>query len=277
MNGLVRWRCRYSKWGKLRFTGHRDVARLWERALRAAQVPVALSAGFSPRPRLSFGLALPTGAESRAEYLDVIIDEPRLERVGGVDASWLIDRVAPVLPPGLTFDAAMPVGWSEPSLQESVVATSWQLTLRHEPGTLDADTLAAAVDRVMTADEVLLSRERKGVTSNDDVRRSIEVLTPGWTQDSPQLSAVLLTDGRALRPAELMRALLPTCDPLEVLTRVVRTHQWIDDDGARREVQPAAGVPDGTRGGTTWTPPMPPPGPHPNTATESTGPRLTRI
>ncbi len=276
MNGLVRWRCRYSKWGKLRFTGHRDVARLWERALRAAQVPVALSAGFSPRPRLSFGLALPTGAESCAEYLDVIIDEPRIARAEGVEERWLIDRVASVLPPGLTFDAAIPVGWSDPSLQETVAATSWHLVLRQEPGSVDPDTLAAAVDRVMAADEVLLSRERKGVTSNDDVRRSIEVLTPWCTQDSLQLSAVLLTEGRALRPAELMRALLPDCDPLEVLTRVVRTHQWIDDDGARRELQPAAGVPDGTQGDTTWIPPMPPPGHHPNAASESTDLRLTR-
>ena len=66
----MKLRLRYAKRGKVRFTSHRDTARIWERAMRRAGVPVATSAGFTPRPRLSFGLALPTGAESVAEYLD---------------------------------------------------------------------------------------------------------------------------------------------------------------------------------------------------------------
>ena len=41
------------------------------RAVRRAKLPVAYSEGFSPRPRIAFGLALPTGAESIAEYLDI--------------------------------------------------------------------------------------------------------------------------------------------------------------------------------------------------------------
>jgi radical SAM-linked protein len=267
VNGLVRWRCRYSKLGKLRFTGHRDVARLWERALRAAQIPVALSAGFTPRPRLSFGLALPTSAESHAEYLDVIIDEQRLGPGMELDAASLVERVATVLPPGLTFDAAMAVPYASTSLQDVVVATSWELSLRCEPGVVDPDTVAAAVERVMAADHVPLERERKGVMAIDDVRPSIEQMTLGCDALSMQLSAVLLTEGRALRPSELVRALIPGCDPSEVLARVLRTYQWIDDDGARRELQPAAGVPDGTRGGTTWTPPTPQLAPNPSDPT----------
>ena len=68
-------RVRYSKLGKIRFVGHRDVARIWERALRKAEIPVLYSQGFSPHPRLSFGLALPTGFESEAEYVDIYLDD----------------------------------------------------------------------------------------------------------------------------------------------------------------------------------------------------------
>ena len=56
-----RYRIRFSKLGKIRFTSHRDVARMWERALRRATLPVAYTEGFSPHPKLSFGLALSTG------------------------------------------------------------------------------------------------------------------------------------------------------------------------------------------------------------------------
>ena len=69
--GRVRARVRFSKLGKLRFLSHRDLARLWERSLRRAGVAVAYSEGFSPRPRLHFGLALSTGHESLGEYLDI--------------------------------------------------------------------------------------------------------------------------------------------------------------------------------------------------------------
>ena len=40
--GPLRLRFRYSKLGKIRFTSQRDVARMWERALRKAAVPVSL-------------------------------------------------------------------------------------------------------------------------------------------------------------------------------------------------------------------------------------------
>ena len=60
-------RLRYAKVGKVRWTSHRDAARIWERALRRAELAVAYTEGFSPRPRLHFGLALPTGYESDAE------------------------------------------------------------------------------------------------------------------------------------------------------------------------------------------------------------------
>src|SRR3954463_15622797 len=89
----MRYRIRFSKMGKVRFTSHRDVARIWERALRKAAVPVAYSEGFSPRPKLSFGLALSTGHESLGEYLDV-------ESTGALDTDALSARLDPCLPVG---------------------------------------------------------------------------------------------------------------------------------------------------------------------------------
>ena len=47
-------------------------------------VPVAYSEGFSPRPRLSFGLALSTGYETLGEYLDIdLADGGRSRRAAG--------------------------------------------------------------------------------------------------------------------------------------------------------------------------------------------------
>jgi hypothetical protein len=94
---MTRVRIRFVKLGKVRWTSHRDVARMWERAFRRVQLPVAYSAGYSPRPRVSFGLALPTGHESVAEYLDVEV----------ADQTALAHPPAPAHSPALAHPPAL--------------------------------------------------------------------------------------------------------------------------------------------------------------------------
>ena len=86
-------RVRYSKVGKVRFVGNLDVTRIWERALRKSAIAVAYSTGFSPRPRLSFGLALPMAAESTAEYLDI-------ELAADIELDQLAERLTEAMPTG---------------------------------------------------------------------------------------------------------------------------------------------------------------------------------
>ena len=61
----MRLRVRYRKQGRLRFIGAIDVGRVWERALRRADLPIAYSEGFSPHPKVSFTDALPLGYAGR--------------------------------------------------------------------------------------------------------------------------------------------------------------------------------------------------------------------
>ncbi|MEO7442592.1 MAG: TIGR03936 family radical SAM-associated protein, partial [Acidimicrobiales bacterium] len=116
----MRVRFRFEKLGKVRWTSHRDVARMWERAFRRIQLPLAYSQGFSPRPKVSFGLALPTGAESLAEYLDV-------ELAPGVvaDLSALPARLTAALPVGVDVTEAGPVEDGSASLQAEVTSCCW--------------------------------------------------------------------------------------------------------------------------------------------------------
>src|ERR1700677_4841292 len=102
-----RVRFRFSKMGKIRFTSHRDVARMWERALRRSRLPVALSQGFSPHPLLAFGLALPTACESRGEYLDA-----RLDEAGPDDLPFdvLPELLTSLLPDGMVVQATGAIG-----------------------------------------------------------------------------------------------------------------------------------------------------------------------
>jgi radical SAM-linked protein len=219
----MRLRVRYSKLGKVRFISHRDTARVWERALRRARVPVATSAGFTPRPRLSFGLALPTGAESVAEYLDVdVIDD----EAPVVDVRELALRLDAALPVGVSTLAIAELEPGTGSLQECVTAVTWELTA---PKGADLD---ATTERLLGAAALPLERERKGQRRIDDVRPAI--LSLAAAGDDTTLVADVATVGRGLRPAELAALAFPGAEVSAL--RALRTHQWIEHDGDRREV-----------------------------------------
>lgn len=222
----MKLRVRATKIGKVRFTSHRDAARMWERALRRAQLPVAFTEGFTPRPKISFGLALPTGAESIAEYVDIELQ--REIAAADVDVDSLPERLSGALPNGFDVLAVVERTSGADSLQESVTSCTWQLW---SDGQLTADDHRAAT-RLLDAGELVLERERKGKRSADDVRPMILDLRPDPTGD--RLIADLATVGRALRPGELAELAYPDIDARDV--RALRTHQWIDDDGTRREV-----------------------------------------
>ncbi len=126
----TRIRLRYSVRGKVRFLSHRDVARVTERAIRRAGIPVAYSQGYSPRPKLHYGLALSVGYESDAEFIDLDLDP---DRVGIRDPGAVAEALAECMPAGLSITASAVVSPGEPSLQDIVTSTSWMVLVDAEP------------------------------------------------------------------------------------------------------------------------------------------------
>jgi radical SAM-linked protein len=226
MTVVAHARLRFTKLGKVRWTSHRDVARMWERALRRAEVPVAYTEGFSPRPRLSFGLALSTGHESLGEYVDVDLAD-------SVDVPSLPARLTPALPTGIDCVAALALAGGEASLQQAVSACTWEIELAGVDRTATAEAVAAA----LAAPSLIATRTRKGHEVTDDLRPAIIALAVSVTArdgDGTAVTAEVATQPRGLRPGELVDA----CFGAVEAPRVLRTHQWIEHDGARREPVP---------------------------------------
>lgn len=78
------------------FIGHRDLLRAMERILRRAQLPVAMSEGFHPKPRVSYLSALPLGFSSLDEAMELILEED-------IPAEELQARLNAVTVDGLDF------------------------------------------------------------------------------------------------------------------------------------------------------------------------------
>lgn len=67
----MKLRVKFRKYGPLRFIGHLDVMRFFQKAVRRAGVDVAYSGGFSPHQIMSFAAPLGVGLESNGEYMDI--------------------------------------------------------------------------------------------------------------------------------------------------------------------------------------------------------------
>ena len=235
----MRIRVRFSKIGKIRWTSHRDLARIWERSIRRVGLPVAYSQGFSPRPKVHFGLALSTGHESLAEYLDIDLDPDAAgDRMPEPDQlARLVPQLTASLPAGIDVTAIGQIETSVMSLQQAVTSCSWDVEIRSAA----PDVVDKEIERVLAANELSITRERKGKAVTDDVRPYLlDFVVAGPTEVGTQVHAHLATQPRGLRISELIALLDPQWS--EGLVR--RTNQWIELDGARCE--PLEGSPAAT-------------------------------
>jgi len=157
---VQRLRLRYAKRGRMRFCSHRDIQRALERALRRAELPMAYSAGFTPHPRISYANAAPTGAASEAEYLEL-----------GLARRCEPDRVRDLLdgelPDGL--DVVEVVESGPGALADRLEASSWQVRMDGVP----AQTLRAAVERLLAAERVEVQRLTKSGQRTVDARAAL--------------------------------------------------------------------------------------------------------
>ena len=225
----MRVRVRYTKQGKVRFISHRDTARAWERAIRRAELPVAYTEGFSPRPKVHFGLALSNGHESDAEYIDIDLPPEADPSAPVLQLDTLPERLSAVLPDGIRATACGSVERGAPSLQAAVTHCTWQMTFSTPP-----DVLRHRVDEILAADQLPLRRVRKGRERVDDARPAIlAVETDDRDPNGGSLHVELATQPRSLRPAEFIELLQLPHEPVDEV-RVRRVHQWTGSTGARR-------------------------------------------
>jgi radical SAM-linked protein len=233
----VRIRIRFTKTGKIRWTSHRDMARVWERTIRRVRLPIAYSQGFSPHPKVHFGLALSTGHESLAEYLDIDLADDAPNLPGPAELAELAALLTAALPVGLEVTAVAPIASNATSLQQAVESCEWRIEIRGA----EPQEVAVAVERVLAAPELTITRQRKGKDVTDDVRPYVlDLAVVGPTDAGTEIDAHLATQPRGLRTSELLGVL----DTGGEEGRVRRLTQWMLLDGARCE--PLAGPPEAT-------------------------------
>jgi radical SAM-linked protein len=192
---IMRARITFSKQGALRYTGHLDLHRLWERAMRRADLPLSYSQGFHPQPKISLASALPLGFSSIGEVLDVRFNAE-------IPTEEIAARLKDSLPPDIQVTHVESVDEREPALQTQVLSATYDIHLT-EP--VDGSELTRKVEDLLASES--LPRERRGKFY--DLRPLIETLDVITEADGTVWMQMKLAarDGATGRPEEVLNVL----------------------------------------------------------------------
>ncbi len=192
----MRIRITFAKLDALRYIGQLDLHKLWERAARRAELPLAYSQGFHPQPKINIAAALPLGFSSRCEMMDM-----KLEKEIPLDG--LREKLQGTLPTGIQVLNVESAEERAPALQTQVVAAEYEVTL---PESVDGSELKRRVDSVLESESIL--RERRG--KKYDLRPLIEGLSPLPMGEGPGVSVLMrlaAREGATGRPEEVLDVL----------------------------------------------------------------------
>ncbi len=148
---ITRIRVQYTKGHELRFTGHLDMQRLWERLLRRSDLPIRYSQGYHPRARLNLASALPLGFISDSELLDFWMNEP-------LPLNDIKERLSTAAPPGLTIVSVHEVDLREDALQVQMSASEFRVAF-FDPQ--EEAELKTKVDALLAQKEIIRTRRKK--------------------------------------------------------------------------------------------------------------------
>jgi radical SAM-linked protein len=145
-----RLRVTFAKGEEVKYISHLDLMRLWERALRRAEVPMLHSQGYNPRPKISFAAPLAVGITGQREMMDVMLERP----LAPLDFATAVNRRLPV---GVTLVEVQEVYATLPALQTQVQGAEYLATVAVSE---DTRQLEERITSLLGSDQ--LPRQRRG-------------------------------------------------------------------------------------------------------------------
>lgn len=156
-------RAKYTKKGDLVYLSHLDLVRLFERAFRRAEVPLAFTQGFNPHPMISFAAPLSVGVSSEAEYFDVVLSEP-------LAVDQFISTLNNTLPQDIQILQAAQMDEKQVSaLMQEAALMVYTLTFSLDQPAA-TETLSEAVEVFKNQPEIIIQKKAKDGTGKSNKR-----------------------------------------------------------------------------------------------------------
>ena len=114
---VLKARIKFRKFGVMKFIGHLDVMRFFQKVMRRADIPIAFTGGFSPHMIMSFANPLGVGVTSDGEYFDIELTEE-------IDMNAAVARMNQVMVKGIEIVNMVPISDDKKRTGMSIVAAA---------------------------------------------------------------------------------------------------------------------------------------------------------
>ena len=190
----MKLRVKFKKYGPIRFIGHLDVMRYFQKAIRRAGLDVAYTGGYSPHQIMTFASPLGVGMESNGEYMDIEVHsliscENAMERLNRAGADGIEITSVKVLPDNAGNAMA------------SVAAAAY--TVRFRQGREPAFHITQALPDFLAREQIPWQKETK-----KGVREGIYELS--WDGSAFHMLLDASSAGN-IKPAQVIGAFLESC------------------------------------------------------------------
>lgn len=216
----MKLRIKFKKYGAVRFIGHLDVMRFFQKAIRRAGIDVTYTTGFSPHQVMSFAAPLGVGLFSNGEYMDIQVNSLPAARDGLTACQVLVERLNAAGVKGLDVISARVLPETAGNAMASVAAAAYTVRFREgrEPevfceggsvgnsdAAVDDALINAALKKFLAKEEILVTKETKKGTRQVNLRPGIYEL---FWQDGAFFMLVDASSAGNIKPVQVITALL---------------------------------------------------------------------
>ena len=189
----MKYGIKFEKGGEIKFTGHLDLLKIFQRAINRAGLPVAYSQGYNPHQLLTFASPLSLGMTSRAEYGEIELSETLPEEE-------ITSRLSAALPEGLRIIRVFPLKPGEKIGMGAIAAAAYEI------GTdLPPDLLRERLPEFLAREEILITKKTKKGFREVNIRDDIYRLDAA--EDGTLKALIAAGSERNLKPELLTEAL----------------------------------------------------------------------
>lgn len=220
----IKLRVKFKKYGPVRFIGHLDVMRFFQKAIRRAGIDVAYTGGFSPHQVMTFAAPLGVGLTSNGEYMDIEVNSLTscrdvLEQLNGASV------------PGIEIVSVRVLPDTAGNAMASVAAAAY--TVRFREGREPRTDIAGALPGFLAKTEIFYKKETKKGTRELNLRPGIYEMTCGIGSIFMLLDA---SSGGNIKPGQVVEALLSErCESLSENALLITREDVYTDIGTEGE------------------------------------------
>lgn len=207
MSDNMRLRVRFEKTGAIRYIGHLDVMRFFQKCLRRAEIDVAFTGGFSPHMIMTFAQPLSVGLESHGEYMDIEVHSV-------TDSQDMLERMNAASVPEIKIVSVKRLPENAGNAMASVAAAKYLVSFREgrTPALFKEDPARVneAISEFLSKETIPYVKEGKKGTREVDLRPGILEF---FVKEDRSLEMLLeASSGDNVKPAQVLEALLALHD-----------------------------------------------------------------